>query len=153
MYLFKGTPPSLAKDQRRREAVAMVPVADAVKRKRIKHVMAVAAALLFVACAKISMKGNPVGVSNAAVVPPRQNKSAIKSANPRTPLSIMVEIIAQGTIVEAFWTSSATLENLRVSIIRHKWKITKLSYDPREVGVFLEGKSCPVVLKTQFGKG
>jgi hypothetical protein len=49
MYPLKGTALSLEKDHRRREAVAMHPLPDAAKRKRIKHVIVVAAALLFVA--------------------------------------------------------------------------------------------------------
>jgi hypothetical protein len=81
--------------------VAITPLPDAIKRNKIKQVIAVAAALLFVACAKISMKGNPVGVSRAAVTSPRQNKRAIKSARPRTPLTIIVATMAQGTTVEA----------------------------------------------------
>jgi len=107
MYPLKGTPLSLAKDQRRREAPAITPLPAAVKRKRTKLVIAVAAALLFVAWAKISIKGNPVGVSKAAVTSPMQNKSAIKSASPKTPLTIIVVTMAQGTTVEALWTSSA----------------------------------------------
>src|SRR4051812_17249662 len=101
MYLLPGTPLSLANDQRRREAVAITPQPDAVKRKRIKQDIAVAAAILLVAWAKISMNGNPVGVLRAASISPRQNRSAIKSANPKTPLTIIVAIIAHGTTVEA----------------------------------------------------
>lgn len=82
------------------------------KRRRTKQVIPVAAALLFVACTKISMNGNPVGVSKAALISPRQNKRAIRSARPNTPLSIIVEIIAQGTIVEALWISSAIWQAL-----------------------------------------
>jgi hypothetical protein len=84
-----------------------MPIAAAIMRSRIKQVIPVAAALLFVAWTNISMKGNPVGVSKAALISPRQNKRAIRSARPITPLSIIVEIIAQGTIVEALWISSA----------------------------------------------
>jgi hypothetical protein len=101
MYPLKGTALSLANDQRRREAVAIPPLPDAAKRKRIRHVIIVAAVLLFVAWAKISIKGNPVGVFSAASISPRQNRSASKSASPRTPLTIMVVTMAQGTTVEA----------------------------------------------------
>lgn len=81
--------------------MAITPLPDAVKRKSIKAVIAVAAGILFVAWVKISMKGYPVGVSSAAVMSPRQNKRAIKSANPRAPLTTIVETMAQGTTVEA----------------------------------------------------
>jgi hypothetical protein len=101
MYPLRGTPLSRAKDQSRRDAVAIIPIAAAIINRRIKQVMPVAAALLFVAWTKISMKGNPVGVSKALLMFPRQNKRAINSAKPMIPLSIIVEIIAQGTIVEA----------------------------------------------------
>lgn len=79
----------------------MTPLPDATKRKSIKAVIAVAAGMLFVACVNISMNGNPVGVSSAAVISPRQNRRAIKSAKPRAPLTIIVTIMAQGTTVEA----------------------------------------------------
>lgn len=92
MYLLRGTPLSRAKDQSKREAVAIIPIAAAIMRRRIKQVIPVAAALLFVACTKISMKGNPVGVSKALLMLPRQNKRAIRRARPMTPLSIMVDI-------------------------------------------------------------
>jgi hypothetical protein len=116
MYPLKGTALSREKDHKRREAVAIHPLPDAVKSSKIKHVIVVAPALLLVAWAKISMNGNPVGVLRAAVTSPRQNKSAIKSASPRTPFTIIVATIAQGTTVEALYTSSATI-NPRVSVI------------------------------------
>jgi hypothetical protein len=101
IYPLKGTPLSLANDQRRREAVAIVPLDPAATRKRIKLVIIVAPVLLLVAWAKISMKGTPVGVFRAALVSPRQNKSAISIASPKIPLTIMVATIAQGTTVVA----------------------------------------------------
>jgi hypothetical protein len=116
MYPLKGTALSREKDHKRREAVAIHPLPDAAKSSKIKHVIVVAPALLLVAWAKISMNGNPVGVLRAAVTSPRQNKSAIKSASPRTPFTIIVATIAQGTTVEALYTSSATT-NPRVSVI------------------------------------
>jgi len=116
IYPLKGTPLSLANAQSRREAVAIVALEPAATRKRIKLDITVAPVLLFVAWAKISMKGYPVGVFRAASIFPRQNRSAIKSASPKMPLIIMVATIAQGTTVVALKTSSATAKYLRVSI-------------------------------------
>jgi hypothetical protein len=55
----------------------MIPIAAATKRTRITAVIAVDPALLFVACTKISIKGNPVGLVNASLIFPRQKSSAI----------------------------------------------------------------------------
>jgi len=115
MYPLKGMPLSRASDQRSREAVAIVPAEPAATRKRIKLVITVAPALLFVAWTKISIKGNPVGVVRAALISPRQNRSAINIASPKIPLTIIVATIAQGTTVVALYTSSATTEDLEVS--------------------------------------
>lgn len=87
-------------------------------------VMTDAPASLFVAPLKISMKGTPVLVFNAAPASPRQKSSAIytllessivipgtwqltKRANPMIPLSMMEDIMTQGTTVDAFLISSA----------------------------------------------
>ena len=85
----------------------MMPIAAAIRRMRTTQVIPVAAALLLVACTKISMKGNPVGVSKAAVISPRQKRTAIRMARPMIPFSSIVESITQGTIVDAFGISSA----------------------------------------------
>jgi hypothetical protein len=77
IYLLKGTPLSRAKDHNKRDAVAMIPIAAAVMRMRIKAVIAVEPALLLVACTNISMKGNPVGLIKALLILPRQNRRAI----------------------------------------------------------------------------
>jgi hypothetical protein len=55
----------------------MMPIAAAANITRIKEVMRVEPALLFVACTKISMKGKLVGLFNALVISPRQKSSAI----------------------------------------------------------------------------
>jgi hypothetical protein len=57
----------------------MMPIAAAAIKIRIKEVMMVEPALLFVACMKISMKGKPVGLSSAFSISPRQKSSAICS--------------------------------------------------------------------------
>lgn len=49
MYLLNGTPLSLANDQRSLEAVAIIPIAAAIIKERIKAVMAVAPPALLVA--------------------------------------------------------------------------------------------------------
>jgi hypothetical protein len=82
--------------------VAIVPLEPAATRKRTTLDITVAPALLFVAWAKISMKGNPVGVFKAASTFPRQNRSAINIASPIIPLTIIVATIAQGTTVVAW---------------------------------------------------
>jgi hypothetical protein len=75
--LLKGTPPSRAKDQSNRDAVAMMPIAAAAIKTSINEVMTVDPALLFVACTNISINGNPVGLFNALSISPRQKRSAI----------------------------------------------------------------------------
>lgn len=67
----------------------------------IRTVMTVVPALLFVACRKISMNGNPVGLVRASSMSPKQNSKAINMPKPITPFSTTVLIIAQGTMVDA----------------------------------------------------
>jgi len=55
----------------------MIPIAAAAIRARIKEVMAVAPALLFVAWTNISMNGNPVALVRALLISPRQKSKAI----------------------------------------------------------------------------
>jgi hypothetical protein len=56
-----------------------MPIAAAAIKTRIKEVIMVEPALLFVACRKISIKGKPVGLFSAFSISPRQNSSAICS--------------------------------------------------------------------------
>jgi hypothetical protein len=72
------------------------------------HDMAVAAPMLFVACKKIAMNGKPVGLAKTVSASPRQKIRAISAPNAVAPLINMLAVIAQGTFLEAFWTSSAT---------------------------------------------
>lgn len=61
----------------------------------------------FVALKNTSMKSYPVALSRAASRSPTQKRKARTMAKPRTPFSMMVAIMHQGTITEAFTTSSA----------------------------------------------
>ena len=77
MYLLHGTPPSRAKDQRSRDAVAMIPIEAQPINVTIIAVIIDAPVSLCVAALKISMKGTPVLVPSAACASPRQKSSAI----------------------------------------------------------------------------
>lgn len=48
-----------------------------------------------------------MGLVRAASISPRQNRRAIRRANPITPFNMIEPNIACGTIVDALWISSA----------------------------------------------
>ena len=67
-------------------------------------------ARLLVATWKTSIKSYPVGVRSALFKPSRlvkEKEKAMQMAKPRTPLRAIVAIMHHGTMVDAFWTSSA----------------------------------------------
>lgn len=115
IYLLPGTPKSLANDHRRRDAVAIIPIAAAIKRARMIEAIAVAPPLLLVACAKISMNGKPVGLASASSTLPMQKRMAISIAKPIIPLTVIDTSITRGTTVDALWISSAIVsESVKV---------------------------------------
>jgi hypothetical protein len=62
-----------------------------------------------VALVKTSMKGKFVGVDNAALISPKQNRSATTMANPSIPLRSTETHMLRGMTVDAFSTSSALM--------------------------------------------
>ena len=53
------------------------------------------------------MNGQPVGVLRVSSTLPKQKRMTIYMANPRAPFMKIVKNIARGTLIDAFWTSSA----------------------------------------------
>lgn len=60
-----------------------------------------------VACLKISIKGNPVGVVSALSRLPRQKRTAISMPRPRKPFIITDAHMLRGMMIAAFSISSA----------------------------------------------
>lgn len=60
-----------------------------------------------VACLKISIKGNPVGVESALSRLPRQKRTAISMPRPRKPFMITDAHMLRGIMIAAFSISSA----------------------------------------------
>ena len=96
-YLEPGRPLSRAKahicrDEAAREAIAAQIISD-----NTMETMIVAPVLERVACWKISIKGNKVGVVSALSMSPMQKRMAMSMPKPRAPLMPMLQIRLCGT--------------------------------------------------------
>lgn len=102
-----GNPLSRAKAQVCRDAAARKPKEAQTTRAMRMAVRTEEPACEVVAVKKTWMKSKPVGLVRSACRSPRVKQKAMLMAKPREPLSRIVNIMAQGTTVDALRTSSA----------------------------------------------
>jgi len=105
-YRQPGRARSREKDHIWREVEATIPTVAQRDKATIIDVMSAAPVTDCTACWKISMNGKPVLVLSAASISPMQKRSARAIPSPMTPLSMMLEMMARGTTIEACWISS-----------------------------------------------
>src|SRR5437764_8396923 len=103
----KGVPRSRAKDHVMRDAVVVMPTAQAQVSERTTAPMTVAPAMEPTELWKIWMKGKPVAVSRTDWTLPRQKRMVSIMLNPRRPFMHMLMKMARGMLRAACSISSA----------------------------------------------
>jgi threonine synthase len=98
---------SREKAQKTRDEEARVPTAQHVERIMTKAAMAAAPETDCTALWNMAMKGNEGLASMAASMSPERKSMVIIMPKPRLPLIKIPVMMARGTVMGAFWISSA----------------------------------------------
>ncbi len=88
-----------------RDAVVVIPMAQAQVRARTTAVMAVAPAMDGTLSENIWMKGKPVSVPRTVSRSPMQKRRVSIMVKPKRPLKIMLPQMARGILIAAFETA------------------------------------------------